>query len=216
MENVILSFHDCVIKQSDMNLLDGPEWLNDRLISFFFQYLEKVKYGTYEKGVCFIDPEVCQCIKLSRGSCVGVFADPHDLQKKDLILLTVNDCEDEEAAGGTHWSLLVFVRHFNSFYHFDSFGGANLEHGRDVMNHLIPFVKCESMPSLVEATCLQQQNSFDCGIHVICNAEYICAKYLEHFQGDVMDYVTLQSISGKRKWLKKCPDAIGSDSANDR
>ena len=34
---VVLSFHDSCLRQSDMNLLSGTHWLNDKLIGFAFE-----------------------------------------------------------------------------------------------------------------------------------------------------------------------------------
>jgi sentrin-specific protease 8 len=38
-----LNFHDSCLKLSDVDLLKGPHWLNDQIISFYFEYLEKVR-----------------------------------------------------------------------------------------------------------------------------------------------------------------------------
>ncbi|KAK4873936.1 hypothetical protein RN001_013296 [Aquatica leii] len=37
---VILSFHESLLRLSDIDLLRGPCWLNDSIISFYFEYLE--------------------------------------------------------------------------------------------------------------------------------------------------------------------------------
>ena len=36
-EEVILSFHDSLLRRSDVELLRGRGWLNDRLIGFYFE-----------------------------------------------------------------------------------------------------------------------------------------------------------------------------------
>ena len=38
---VILSYHDSLLRQSDLSLIEKPNWLNDTIISFVFQYFEK-------------------------------------------------------------------------------------------------------------------------------------------------------------------------------
>jgi sentrin-specific protease 8 len=34
---VVVSFNDSLIHQSDVDLLDGPNWINDNLINFCFE-----------------------------------------------------------------------------------------------------------------------------------------------------------------------------------
>lgn len=43
MDNkIILSFHDSIIYQSDLKIIkSSTEWLNDRIITFYFEYLQK-------------------------------------------------------------------------------------------------------------------------------------------------------------------------------
>lgn len=36
-DDVVLSFNDSLVRQSDVKLLDGPYWLNDILIGFCFE-----------------------------------------------------------------------------------------------------------------------------------------------------------------------------------
>jgi sentrin-specific protease 8 len=42
MEKIILSYHDSCLYQSDLDILKCDSgWLNDRIISFYFEYLQK-------------------------------------------------------------------------------------------------------------------------------------------------------------------------------
>ena len=36
---MILSYNDVVLRRSDLDILSGPRFLNDRLIEFYFSYL---------------------------------------------------------------------------------------------------------------------------------------------------------------------------------
>ena len=47
-----------------------------------------------------------------------------ELPKKDLVLVAINDNNDNKA-GGSHWSLLVWQN--KKFFHFDSSGNLNNE-----------------------------------------------------------------------------------------
>ena len=37
MDQIVLSYHDSLIRQSDYLLLDAPNWLNDKVIGFYFE-----------------------------------------------------------------------------------------------------------------------------------------------------------------------------------
>ena len=37
-DEIVLSFQDSLLRQSDLRLLEEGRWLNDRLIGFMFEY----------------------------------------------------------------------------------------------------------------------------------------------------------------------------------
>ena len=39
MDDKLLSYGDCLLRVRDVALLTGPHWLNDAVMSFFFEYL---------------------------------------------------------------------------------------------------------------------------------------------------------------------------------
>ena len=39
---VVLSYHDSILRQSDLVVLEPPNWLNDNMIAFAFQYFQEV------------------------------------------------------------------------------------------------------------------------------------------------------------------------------
>lgn len=104
---------------------------------------------------------------------VSAFLDPLKAHKKNLILFALNDHEFCEAAGGTHWSLLVFSRLDSKIYHFDSCRGLNRNQAIEFGQKLALYLGKTFQDGVVEACCLQQNNNYDCGVHVLCNAEHI-------------------------------------------
>ena len=82
---VIASVGDAIVRQSDLKLLSPPNWLNDRIISFYFEYLYENVFTTERQKaqICFISPEVSQFIKLASSSAeVGMFIEPLMLEDK--------------------------------------------------------------------------------------------------------------------------------------
>lgn len=165
---VVFSYYDCLIRESDIKILQSNGWLNDAIISFYFVYLEQEIFKD-DSQLLFIGPEVTQCLKESPSSELPIFLDPLEAKSKDFIFMAVND--SGKSAGGSHWSLLVYMRLRNKFYHLDSSSHTNyqpaLKLARNVGSYFAPSseVDFEEMPSL------QQDNSYDCGIYLICNLE---------------------------------------------
>lgn len=176
---VILNFHEVLLHKSDTDLLNGPHWLNDKIISFYFEYLEKIAYKDEDKFL-FISPEVTQCLKICPSEDLSVFLDPLQVKKRDFVFLALNDCVEVDFPGGTHWSLLVYSKPEDTFFHFDSLSGRNFKQAWKLAANLFRYISSDDRGDFQELDSLQQGNGYDCGIHVLCNVDLIvdfCAKY---------------------------------------
>ncbi|VVC92141.1 unnamed protein product [Leptidea sinapis] len=122
--SVVLSFHETLLHQSDIELLNGPYWLNDTIISFYFEYLEKVTF-IKSPDILFVPPEVTQCIKMVTPDEIKIFLEPLKIEAKKFVFFALNDNSAPDMVGGSHWSLLVYSRDENSFFHYDSMCGSN-------------------------------------------------------------------------------------------
>ena len=75
--SLIISYGDTILRQSDINILQSTQWLNDQIIGFYFEYCQLDKFaGT---GQCFVGPEVTQCLKLMQFEELSIVLDPLDL-----------------------------------------------------------------------------------------------------------------------------------------
>ncbi|CAL8243932.1 unnamed protein product [Lota lota] len=174
MDPVVLSYQDSLLRRSDVTLLEGPHWLNDQVIGFAFEYFAADRFKSLGETIAFISPEVTQFIKCA--SCpeeLAVFLEPLDLASRRLVFLAVND-NSNQTAGGSHWSLLVYHHAAAHFAHYDSQNGGNSIHARRIAGKLEPFFGTGGKVRFVEEPCPSQQNSYDCGMYVICNAEALC------------------------------------------
>lgn len=106
----VLSYNESLLRKSDVDLLKGPHWLNDTIISFYFEYLE-LDFFKGNNSFLFVSPEVTQCIKISPQEELNIFLDPL-IKEKDpkFIFFALNDNELTEYSGGSHWSLLLYSR----------------------------------------------------------------------------------------------------------
>lgn len=207
-EDVVLSFHNSLLRESDIHLLRGPYWLNDQLISFYLEYLEHVTYRD-NTDLLFVSPEVVQCIKLVSKQEMSIFLEPLQASTKSFIFLPFND-NDEDCAGGCHWSLLVFSRIEQKFFHYDSFNGSNLMHCYKFVRDFAQAIDCPAF-DVKSGKCLQQSNNYDCGIHVLCNVDAIARQCTEKGRievnknnaGNSIAAVTPAIIASKRNALLK-------------
>lgn len=136
---VILNYYETLLHKSDRDLIAGPFWLNDTVISFYFEFLEKEQFP-HEKDLLFISPEVTQCLKMVSEREVSVFLDPLEVSSKSFIFFAVNDNESADRAGGSHWSLLVYSRPEKQFFHLDSLPNHNLDQAETLARHLITYL----------------------------------------------------------------------------
>lgn len=137
--SVVLSFHDILLHKSDVDLLNGPHWLNDTIISFYFEYLEKVMFKT-DSDLLFVSPEVTQCVKMVKAEEISTFLEPLGVNRKKFVFFALNDNDTPDMAGGSHWSLLVFSKPENCFLHLDSSTGSNHNVAWEFASHIIPYL----------------------------------------------------------------------------
>ncbi|KAH8252252.1 hypothetical protein KR038_011282, partial [Drosophila bunnanda] len=203
---ISLSFHDSCLRMSDVQLLHGPHWLNDQILSFYYEYLSHVKYKT-NNDLHFIAPEVTQCMKYMDDQELELLLSQSQATTKPFIFFALNDNESTEA-GGTHWSLLVFSRPEKTFYHFDSYGNNNTSNSLELMNKIKELLG-QRQAKFRPMRCLQQANGYDCGIHVICMTDHI-ADYLNRYEMiDGLPPLHIDAVKAKRTELLKLILSLG-------
>lgn len=197
---VMLSFHNIVLRQSDVQLLSGPHWLNDTIISFYFEYLEKVIFNKVNE-LLFVSPEVTQCIKMVQTEEIKIFLDPLGINQKQFVFFPLNDNDSPDTAGGSHWSLLVYSKPESSFFHFDSSCVSNHNAAWEFASHLIPYLTQTGSINFADKECLQQTNGYDCGIHVLCNVQRLAEHAHNTGQIGNADMTIKVDPSAKRKQI---------------
>lgn len=174
---IVLSYHDTLLRESDVDLLDEQCWVNDNIIWFWMQYMENELYASRRGSLAFVGPDVAQLVKLGAALNVDQVLQSLELERKELILLPVNDCPEFDIPGGCHWSLLAYNRARKSFEHFDSAKGHNHSHAKAIASALAPMLSLREV-RVVEVDCLQQHNSYDCGLYVMYNLQQFCVEHV--------------------------------------
>lgn len=203
-DKVVMSLGDALLRKSDIALLQGPYWLNDRVISFYFEYLHQHKFDSSSK-ICFISPEVSQFLKLVSSAEIPVFLEPLTLEDKEIILLAVNNAHDPNQPGGSHWSLLIFSRQAMEFFHLDSAPGYNDSDARQLARKLHDFLrkkfpenKCQEF-RFSDVDVPNQTNGYDCGIHLLCHAEHATRHFVMFGEPHGLEPIDIDKVKKKRE-----------------
>lgn len=173
--SIRLSYHNTLLHDSDVQLLRGPHWLNDLLISFYLEYLEHDLFGLHADRLLFVSPETTQCMKLvPAAECAATFLQPLGADHKQFIFFPINDHQLAASAGGSHWSLLVYSRPDRRFYAADSAGSANRQATRRFVQNIRGSLCDGDQDAEVHTVmCVQQTNGYDCGVHVLWNVAWM-------------------------------------------
>lgn len=184
-----MSYYDANLKRGDVRLLTGNFWINDAIIHFYFEYMEREMFRNNGRSMMFMAPSIAQHIKLSPDYLTTA---PASLQEKRFVFTAVNDEDQDQAYGGTHWVLLAFSRPDEKLYCFDSlctFSGVKF-----LMNAFICRLKTVlncPYAEFIQKPCRKQENDYDCGIHVLYNAEVLARRAHEF---DCLDDTRLQGF----------------------
>ncbi len=167
-DKIILNYNDSLLHESDLELLEPNQWLNDRLIGFVYEYFEIDLYPEYicQRNICLVNPSAVQILKLntSLDEARMCFFEPLELDKKSLIFFPLNN-NKSNTSGGTHWSLLVLNRNTSIFTHYDSLMGSNTVEAQNFVNKFKGYFKADKLINDKEFP--QQKNTSDCGVYVI-------------------------------------------------
>ncbi|XP_026470261.1 sentrin-specific protease 8-like [Ctenocephalides felis] len=208
-EKIVLSFNESLLRMSDIELLKGPFWLNDTLISFYLEYLEKVAYAG-ENYLLFVSPEVTQCIKIISNNEVDIFLAPLKVEKRQFIFFVVND-NNSAAIGGSHWSLLVYSRPETCFFHFDSSLGCNRAPAYNIARVLAEYLTANPGLLVEDVTTLQQDNGYDCGVHVLCNIDLVADHISKYNKVRGCGVSSKKVIDGKRYQILNVIKELGGN-----
>ncbi|KAL7034061.1 hypothetical protein ACKWTF_007833 [Chironomus riparius] len=201
MDKLIISYHDSCLYKSDVEILYlETEWINDRIISFYFDYLQHEIYES--KEILFLGSEVTQAIKLMENpdEINAVILDPLDVEEKNFIIFPIND-NSKDQVGGSHWSLLVYSKPDKTFYHFDSSGSSNYWVCSKLVNIIKSCLKLSNNVKIEQVDCLQQNNCYDCGIYVLCHADSVCKTIMKSKTLKEIQKINYKTVLSKRSAL---------------
>lgn len=198
---MLFNYNDAVLYQRDLRLVVDNEWLNDAVVHFYFEYLQKMDdcHSNYFMDSSVVSFFMHQCVD-AEDIADFVSSGPFP-KKRSRIFIAVNDqmsvfagngsdwMQDAthglSAARGMHWSLLLITvfpsdNDGGNFtleaFHFDSQGDCNLsvatEIATKIAKHVYNFLE-KRIKEVNACKTPQQINGYDCGAHVLKAAQIL-------------------------------------------
>ena len=176
-EEIILSTDNCEIKNSDISTLSPHTYLNDLIISFYYEILQK-KYQS--DLITLLDPAVSMSIILDNSGNDDNLEDikkciflPLELDKKKFIFAPINDNKKiQYTCSGSHWTLnLVDVDNSVIYYLDSNLGDVSNAHTFHKKLEKLFGKKFEFIYALQKDK--YQNNSYDCGMFLLGFSEVL-------------------------------------------
>ncbi|CAF0900957.1 unnamed protein product [Rotaria sp. Silwood1] len=226
---ILVSYHDSIVRLSNLKTLDNANWLDDNIITFAFEYLQyESKFTNDVKNLfIFVTPPVVQLLKMSDNLFAEQLLQSIDFREKIFLILPINDNTRVTVFGGSHWSLLILSIQEKILYHFDSMSLSNDHTAKEIQQKFQAFF--HDHVTLINCRCPQQKNGFDCGLYVIVIVEEFCRfiykyylaknsneeKYgkdlFEKFMNEINQSITSEYINQRRKQLKTLLESMSVD-----
>eukprot|EP00929_Paragymnodinium_shiwhaense_P110328 TRINITY_DN77232_c0_g1_i1.p1 TRINITY_DN77232_c0_g1~~TRINITY_DN77232_c0_g1_i1.p1 ORF type:complete len:225 (+),score=66.18 TRINITY_DN77232_c0_g1_i1:100-774(+) len=214
---VVLSTKNVRLTKGDVSLLQPGQWLNDRCITFYLDYLAEQR-GSAASRVLLLGAETAFWILNEEDEeDLADAAEGLELAEKDLILCPLNDNADvTRACGGSHWSLLaarVSKSGTLECEYYDSMGTGMLDIARRLSKKLaaLRFPGSAASAAVSVAACGKQDNQSDCGVYVLLFAQAVLESYLQNEQGCGRAASIAPADATKRR--KDVIDAVHSEAA---
>ncbi|CAM0136155.1 unnamed protein product [Umbelopsis sp. WA50703] len=179
MSKAILEYYNVIIRQEDLDTLKNDAWIADTIVEFHEEYLERTVLHNF-KAIKLLRPSMVYLVANIQDASELASALPPDLSSCQAVFIPVNDAADPTCPdSGSHWSLLVYARPFNSFFYYDSLGDSNLNAALAVAQKFAPLLS-KVRPNFVhENDCPQQSNGADCGACVIGATDVLVNRLLQ-------------------------------------
>lgn len=191
------------INEIDIESTKEGKWLTDAIIIVMMKIIQEWLHKKGEKVIC-LEPSVVHCIRnegASEDSNVSVedIINKRRLEDNEYIILPVNNNDNLESDAGSHWSLLLYRKKSNKFYHFDSIKGANEKYARQITRILAKANKCFTN-EMINSESPQQKDAYSCGIYTIMNTIKIAENIINKKLINKIEMGT-GDIAKTRKWI---------------
>ena len=186
------------ISDEDLKSLEEGEWVTDIIIS---QTMSAIEQGVQKYKTTIVDPSVVQLLRKTESpdNRKNIIKDLK-MDEKEYVIFPVNNNDKMEEGGGSHWSLLVYSKKEEGFYHHDPIKRANYKHAVELM-YKISVSNDNFIPKMTDIPSPKQCNGYDCGPYIIMYANKM-AENITH--GDSLNFYNVTHAEAKecRKTLR--------------
>ncbi|EDV96179.1 sentrin-specific protease 8 [Drosophila grimshawi] len=188
---ISLRYQEILLRHSDVQLLQGPHELNDRLIGLHYAYLQSRRYKR-EPELCFLLPALADGLRQLDAKEQRCLVRDMQLASKQFIFIPMS--EDE------HWSLLLVARPDRRIYYFDSQDNRHLNLARLLKERLRNLLGGENYGFTV-GRCLQQaaHQPHESGVHLMCMTDNMADYVWRCGYATSTLLVSVQEVRDKRK-----------------
>lgn len=153
--------------------------------------------STESSSVALLDPSSCFLIAQVGGESLAPVFEARGLPHRDLVILTVNNNPDPARGfGGSHWSLLVWVKALRAFLHVDSMRGTNARIAKDLARSALPLLSPESQSvKVTELSTPQQPDNYDCGVYAMRAAEVLATSDMRSLTVEGVQQALIDGLS---------------------
>ena len=198
-----ISLFNTTINNEDLTSLEEGHWINDSVISLWFEYLQN-EVCDEKSNILFIPPSVTQLLKEGVTDDFSIILEPLNIWKKKYIFLAVSDNKIVSKVGGQHWSLLMYTLKENMWYHYDSLNNLNLREARYLVGRVQDYLRPETTPKITEAVCSQQGDNYDCGAYIMAYTQEIVRRLKESSHTSVNKCIVDKNIPNQLRNKIRC------------
>ena len=186
------------IKDEDIESIKEGKWMTDIIITYMLNNLQSWLQEIGKNVIC-LDPTVVQCIRKGEKTVVEDIIKKRGLIDTEYIFLPVNNNDYLDRDAGSHWSLLVYNKSNNEFYHHDPIRGTNNRHALEIVKGMAKASK-NFKDRITNIESPQQKNGYDCGTYVIMYANNIAENIVNNALLNKIE-VKIDDVTKTRKWI---------------
>eukprot|EP01084_Bolivina_argentea_P101877 182583_1 len=141
-DDLMFTFEQSTVHVSDYATLNNNIWLNDTIIGFCYDiFTHKIYADAPKNSLLFVHPTTVNVIKFENDEEDLIpLIEGSGMQDYDYIFLPINNSQSMFSVSGSHWALLIYQRHNNTFYYLDSAGVYNLTYAKKMANKIYPYI----------------------------------------------------------------------------
>lgn len=194
MDQGIFTYKSSTLRESDIQLFNSNQWLNDQCINFYYEYLAE----TAGSNCVLMDPAAVFMMLLEDDiDDLRVSLRRLEISESSYIFCPINDNLDPDTpARGSHWSLCVYAR--GKAYYYDSTGtsASNYSNASNIAYKLSQLLN-QPTPTLTQVTLkYPQNNSSDCGVYVLMITREVVRRLNDGYNENILLLKNIQdSIS---------------------